>query len=775
MGFFSPRRKKQPAEKTRGSDGDGGDPAPAASDPAPAVTTGAPRPARVSPDRCAAPPPVVAPTNITSCITADDDGAWRFQPCTVVVHNPGAAPVLFKVKALHPDEVFVKPNQGAIAAGDDIELTLTFKHPDVAKTSAPRSNELAVLSLACDAGHSLPCDPAAEQPPGVFVSRAFDAADKRRAFPARKVAVNFDITVAEAVRRACEAAAREAEGRAREAAAREAEGRACEAAARAARARARGEAAARAARARARGEAARRFGCVWRALARTRALARRGYYSEDLASEVRAMEARFESGLAAARAENDGLRTNLEISRGNAAREEAECRRLEAEIDELSLELEHTRAEADRARAEANAHEEAAASASAAAGVAADRLLSAEKSREEKRDRIVEMVKAEAEGKIAQETTRMAAEHARRRKLFDDVVANLTGRCEASDKEKHDVVAKLELSRSELADAHRRLDRLHRAVPNVLANVHRRWKLEGGDGTRMARVVFATWRHVAVIARESERLNRCVEELVRERAERDAVVREARREARLDAEREASARVVRLESANDALSKDLRDASAAAQLAHTGDDAQLARGEVARLAMLREMDSTENARRWRAESDANAAREEAKAHARRRRALRDLSSRVRSPLEGPRRGGPRTEEDSRAGRSDDDVDSSTASESSRLDAEARENLRHGSRKRTGSPPPSSPSRRAASRDPHVLLSRAKSAARASSRASAGWGGWGGDGDRATPPSSPAGCAAATRRAERGGVDGYLALARAAARRFNEPLVYPPAA
>ena len=746
MGFFSPSRKKQPAEKARGSDGDGGDPVPAASHPAPAVTTGAARPARVSPDRCAAPPPVVAPTNITSCITADDDGAWRFQPCTIVVHNPGAAPVLFKVKALHPDEVFVKPNQGAIAAGDDIELTLTFKHPDVAETSAPRPNELAVLSLACDAGHSLPCDPAVEQPPSVFVSRAFDAADKHRAFPARKVAVNFDITVAKAVRRACEAAAREAEGRAR-------------------------EAAARSATARARGEAARRFGCVWRALARTRALARQGYYSEDLASEVRAMEARFESGLAAARAENDGLRTNLEISRGNAAREEAECRRLEAEIDELSLELEHTRAEADRARAEANAHEEAAASASAAAGVAADRLLSAEKSREEKRDRIVEMVKAEAEGKIAQETTRMATEHARRRKLFDDVVTNLTGRCEASDKERHDAVAKLELSRSELADARRRLDTLHRAVPNVLANVHARWKLGGGDGTWTARVVFATWRHVAVIARESERLNRCVEELVRERAERETMIREARREARLDAERTASARVVRLESANDALMADLRDAS---------DAAQLARGEVARLARLRETDSTENARRMRAELDTNAAREEAKAHARRIRALRDLSSRVgRSPVEGPGgRGGP-VAEDSCTGCSDDDVEpSSPASELTRLDAEARENLRRGSLvKRNGSSPPPSPSRRAASRDPHVLLSRAKSAARASSQASAGWGGWG-DGDRATPPPSPAGCAQlATRRAERGGagVDGYLALARAAARRFNEPLVSPPAA
>ena len=770
MGFFSPSRKKQPAEEARGSDGDGGDPAPAASDPASAVTTGAPRPAmRVSPDRRAAPPPVVAPTKITSCITADDDGAWRFQPCTVVVHNPGAAPVLFKVKALHPDEVFVKPNQGAIAAGDDIELTLTFKHPEsIAETSAPRPNELAVLSLACDAGHSLPCDPAVEQPPGVFVSRAFDAADNAsNAFPARKVAVNFDVAVAKAVRLACEAAAKEAEGRA---AAREA---------RDARERAKGEAA-RSARlgewtaARARGEAARRFGCVWRALARTRALARQGYYSEDLASEVRAMEARFESGLAAARAENDGLRTNLEISRGAAAREEAECRRLEAEIDELGLELEHTRAEADRARAEAHAHEEAAASASAAAGVAADRLLSAEKSREEKRDRIVEMVKAEAEGKIARETTRMAAEHARRRKLFDDVVANLTGRCEASDREKHDAAAKLELTSSELADARRRLDELHRAVPNVLANVHRRWKLEGRDGTRMARVVFATWRHVAVIARESERLNRCVEELVRERAERDAVVREAARTARLDAETRLDARLVRLESANHALTTDLRDAR---------DAAKLARGEVARLARLRETDSEESAMKIRAELDAYAAREEAKADARRRGALRNLSSRVRSPLlEGLGFSGCGLgTEDASTGCSDDDVEPSTIPGSSRLDAgENGENLRRAHPAMVpppGSPPP--PSRRASSRDPHVLLSRAKSAARASSQASAGWVGWRNDGDRATPPPSPAGCAAATRRAERGdasranaGVDGYLALARAAARRFNEPPVSP---
>ena len=148
----------------------------------------------------------------------------------------------------------------------------------------------------------------------------------------------------------------------------------------------------------------------------------------------------------------------------------------------------------------------------------------------------------------------------------------------------------------------------------------------------------------------------------------------------MDAERTASARVVRLESANDALSTDLRDAS---------DAAQLARGEVARLARLRETDSTENARRMRAELDANAAREEAKAHARRRRALRDLSSRVgRSPVEGPGgRGGP-VAEDSCTGCSDDDVKPSSPASESRLDAEARENLRRGSlMKRTGSSPP----------------------------------------------------------------------------------------
>ena len=95
----------------------------------------------------------------------DDDGAWRFQPCTVVVHNPGAAPVLFKVKALHPDEVFVKPNQGAIAAGDDIELTLTFKHPDVAKTSAPRLNELPCSPSRATPGTRSRATPRAEQSP----------------------------------------------------------------------------------------------------------------------------------------------------------------------------------------------------------------------------------------------------------------------------------------------------------------------------------------------------------------------------------------------------------------------------------------------------------------------------------------------------------------------------------------------------------------------------------------------------------------------------------
>jgi len=156
---------------------------------------------------------------------------------------------------------------------------------------------------------------------------------------------------------------------------------------------------------------------------------------------------------------------------------------------------------------------------------------------------------------------------------------------------------------------------------------------------------------------------------------------------------------------------------------------------------------------------------------------------VRSPLlEGLGfSGGGLGTEDASTGSSDDDVEPSTIPGSSRLDAgENGENLRRASPAMgppPGSPPP--PSRRASSRDPHVLLSRAKSAARASSQASAGWVGWRNDGDRATPPPSPAGCAAATRRAERGdasranaGVDGYLALARAAARRFNEPPVSP---
>ena len=255
MGFFSPGRKKKATEEARGADGDVGNTEVASTISAPARTTDdAPR-QRVSLDRHAALPPVVAPKTITSCITADHEGAWRFQTSTVVVHNPGPAPVLFKVKALRPDDVFVKPNQGAIAAGDDIELTLTFKPPNGVEDERPRPNELAVMSLACDAGHSLPCDPSVEQPPGVFVSRAFDAADPSRVFPARKVTIHFDTGVSNTVRAATEAMETAARRRAAEAVA--------------------GAMAAFGAKRRV-AEMARRFGCVWRAVARTRALARQG-------------------------------------------------------------------------------------------------------------------------------------------------------------------------------------------------------------------------------------------------------------------------------------------------------------------------------------------------------------------------------------------------------------------------------------------------------------------------------------------------------------------
>lgn len=730
MGFFSPGRKKKATEEARGGDGDVGNTEVASTISAPARTTDdAPR-QRVSLDRHAALPPVVAPKTITSCITADHQGAWRFQTSTVVVHNPGPAPVLFKVKALRPDDVFVKPNQGAIAAGDDIELTLTFKPPNGVDDERPRPNELAVMSLACDAGHSLPCDPSVEQPPGVFVSRAFDAADPSRVFPARKVTIHFDTGVADTVRAATEAMEAAARRKAAEAVA--------------------GAMAAFGAKRRV-AETARRFGCVWRAVARTRALARQGYYAEDLASEVRAMEARFESALAAARAENDGLNANLEIIRGVAAREEAECRGLEAELETLGVELEHTRIEADRARAEAHAHEEAAASASAAAGVAADALLSAEKSKTDKRDRILEMVKAEAEGEIARETTRMAAEHAKQRKLFDDVVTKLTERCEASERERRDANARAELASSAAADVTERLNRLHAAVPNVLANIHARWRLGGREGTATARAVFAVWRSAALVAKANIRLDRCVEELVAERSAREEAIRTAKREARAEATRDTSTRLVKLESANDALVNDLRDTRA-----ECGD----LRGETRRLSRLRETDSRENARRMQAEMDAIAAREEAKRYAHRRKALEELV--VRSPQRPSRRG----IELDHSFHSDED-DEPRGMEVKRV------------------PPVSSPSPTRSpgirgSGDPFMLLSRAKRAAKASSAASAGWGG-GNDSNREAAPPSPVASAMLTKRAERGenvrggGVEEYLRLARAAARRFNEPLVSPPIA
>ena len=117
------------------------------------------------------------------------------------------------------------------------------------------------------------------------------------------------------------------------------------------------------------------------------------------------------------------------------------------------------------------------------------------------RDRILEMVKAEAEGEIAREITRMAAEHAKQRKLFDDVVTKLTERCEASERERRDANARAELASSAAADVTERLNRLHAAVPNVLANIHARWRLGGREGTATARAVFAVWRSAAVVAK----------------------------------------------------------------------------------------------------------------------------------------------------------------------------------------------------------------------------------------------------------------------------------
>ena len=58
--------------------------------------------------------------------------------------------MIFKVKALHASEVFVKPCVGVLAPGEERELKITPKPAPDATQNGHRSNELAVLSCASE-------------------------------------------------------------------------------------------------------------------------------------------------------------------------------------------------------------------------------------------------------------------------------------------------------------------------------------------------------------------------------------------------------------------------------------------------------------------------------------------------------------------------------------------------------------------------------------------------------------------------------------------------
>ena len=84
---------------------------------------------------------------------ADDARGWRFPPLALVVHNPSpTSHLLWRVRATRPDEIFVRPNRGALPPGAVAELIVTPK-PTFATESESASarvsdNELAILGVS---------------------------------------------------------------------------------------------------------------------------------------------------------------------------------------------------------------------------------------------------------------------------------------------------------------------------------------------------------------------------------------------------------------------------------------------------------------------------------------------------------------------------------------------------------------------------------------------------------------------------------------------------
>ena len=466
---------------------------------------------------------------LVSCAVADDARGWRFPPLALVVHNPSSTSrLLWRVRATRPEEIFARPNRGVLAPGAVVELVVTPKPTFLSDADRRRrrdarrvdladressdasfiENELAILGVSVRAGA---CDSAALADDGR--SDAMWASHFAGRRPSVSVVrVRFDASGKDAASDAADALA---------------------------------------------------------------------LREEAHATETRVRVAEHEYAIAAAEA--DALRRGaaMDDAVAEARRATAACRAAEAETETLRAELDAALREAARARREAETHEEAAANASAAAGAAVERLNAVLARAETERETCRADAKTEAERNVADASSR-------RRALFDAVVERLTREvasaradADAATNDANDAMERERRAAANLADADesrvaaedaagaatldariktematRANDALRRARVTATRAMTRRARRESGRvalerwrGRAAAATATRDARRRAEIAEASLRASRA--ETTATRAEKDAAIDAARRDAEAETRRETERRATDAEAARD--------------------------------------------------------------------------------------------------------------------------------------------------------------------------------------------------------------------------------
>ena len=473
------------------------------------------------------------------------------------MHNPTSGALLFKVKALHASEVFVKPCVGVLAPGEERELKITPKPAPDATQNGHRSNELAVLSCASESPvvdperpwpSDKPLDPTKVKTDKVSISYDSSASVQFR------LAVNRLETHKKSSSEGLLAQAKHFVGNAEEKlkAAKDQQVMSLTAAMFTS------KLANRHVR---QTHAALKCAAVWRALTAARRAARRALIATN---EKHAIDAEIAKEACAdavkrARAKTDDAcaaleetKGKLEIERARADASDAEAARAEAETETARAETERCKREAERARAEAAAQDTVATSASAAANSATERAAVANAARDR------------AEAKSA---------------LLDSVVSKLTDSCDALKEELAATEDALEKKTTESAsrakemaalDAqlHRlsgRLTAMHKNRDAIMERLVFTWDLYDTESA------FTRWKDAAERKKElramEHRATIAESELLDARAKisvqdtvRAAAVATARRESAAAVELANSTRVAAAERDYEAVRAELRAA-----------------------------------------------------------------------------------------------------------------------------------------------------------------------------------------------------------------------